>query len=419
MPSNPIEDALSGMDPIDAATLFAGLKPSVPLGMLFRSGELNANEDAELARRRPMAPTVTEPRPRTYEDEQRDFEAMFPDPTIRRAVLTELIAQRTQPYHPATATRRKDFEQAPEGTRHEARPLMKKAVGGAVDFTQPDMSDGGQILQDPHLYATGGTVQRFDKGGRAAKTLDEMVAEMAKKGVRMADKPDLSRRSLFGLGSQPTFPLANLDTKALQKMQAEMKGAPAVTEKSVTIDPGKGGVSETIRSVAETPMTRRSVLKSMAGQAAQHVLPKGALPSVLDAAEEVAQKAVTSAPAYTVVTEAMIPGIVAEGLKMGYSFPRIMKMIEGELGTGLKNVGPEDIERTYQNLLDPRSVATEFEHKVSPGEAWQSLTGVESAFGTPTSRLRQSMRSVKEADPELYNTLRDVSRDISQYGHEN
>lgn len=408
MPSNPAEDLLSGLDPIDAATMFAGLRSSVPLAMLFRSGELNAGEDAELARRRGPAPAPA-PRARTYEDEQRDFEAMFPDPAIRRAVLTELIAQRTQPYHPATATRRKDYEMAPEDTRHEARPLMKKAEGGAVtaDHTQPDMADGGQLLADPNLYAAGGAVQKFGGGGRAAKTLDEMMAEMAKKGVKLADKPDLSRRSLFGLGPKSAFPLANLDDKALQRMQSELKGAPAITEKSVTVDPGKGGVSETVKSIAATPMSRRSVLQSAAGQVLQGALPQGALPTALGAVEDVAQQAVkTAIPAVPLTMQ----GIIAKAAKMGLSEDDTIKML-------LKHgIGEHDVQYMLPAMRNPYDFVDLGEEGMSRARALSNLIG--SDLDKPMT-MRGPLREIRRENPEMYRELKQTAEDIKEYGHEN
>lgn len=271
------------------------------------------------------------------------------------------------------------------------------------------------------MAAPYGKLGKLAAAGAAALSPMEAEAGKVKTGL------DLGRRALFGLKPSQEMAGRELVSKAeptLDEMRAALnraeRAAPKVEERSVTIDPGKGSakVTDVVQKVAETPVSRRTVLKSAAGQVMQHAMPAHSFADLMKPAEVIKEVAKTAAPAFTVATEAMIPGIVAEGIKMGYSFPRIMKMVEGELGTGLKNVGPEDIERTYQNLMDPYSAATGFERKVSPGEAWQALTGVENAFGTPTSRLRESMRSVKNADPELYESLRNIARDVSEYGFE-
>ena len=158
----------------------------------------------------------------------------------------------------------------------------------------------------------------------------------------------------------------------------------------------------------------------------KHALPD--LPGIGDIAKAVdpMTSVVRQAAAPSVFTEAMIPGLVAEGIKMGYSFPRIMKRVQGEMGTGLKNLSEEDIERMYYNLFDPYSATnmsgapglSRTPGGLKAGDAWRSMTGVENAFGTPFSQLRQSMSSVRKADPELYQALKDLSRDIEQYGDE-
>jgi hypothetical protein len=178
-------------------------------------------------------------------------------------------------------------------------------------------------------------------------------------------------------------------------------------------------VQPTTKSVLDAPVSRRSVLQSGVGQLARGVLPMGEmLPGVAKVVNAVQQAAEIAVP--RTVTEAMVPGLVAEGLKNGYSFPRIMKMVEGELGTGMRNINEADIERMYENLRDPYS-ATDmgmFPNRTTAGDAYRSMTGVEGAFGSPLRQLRESMRSVREADPDLHEILKGLSRDIEHYGYE-
>jgi hypothetical protein len=412
MPSNLADEfSASGLDPVDIATLFAGLRNSVPLGLAFRSGELNVGEDEELAKRR--GPRTEPARPRTYEDEQRSFEAQFPDPKIRSAVLAELIAQRTQPYHPATATRRADFAQAPEGARQSMQPMARKkfADGGPVlhEHTTPDMADGGQILPDP---------QPYNKGGGVKKTLDEMQAELFKKGAKAADKPDLARRSFFGLGPQSSFPLANLDTKALEKMQSELKGAPSITEKSVTVDPGKGGMSETIKSVAATPMSRRSVLQSAAGQVMRGALPTNSFADLMNPATVVEQAVQAAAPAVPM----SVQGLMAQAIKNGLDVDEAVALVKRQA----PKIPEDRLEDMATHMTDPYEwMSYEQQLKgdsaipgISPSEALRRVIGDYENIDRSPMGMRGQLRDIKKVDPEKYKELTEFARDASKYGFE-
>jgi hypothetical protein len=638
MPSNLLDEFLQSVDPIDAATLFAGVRSAVPLGMMFRSGELNAGEDAELARRRGPTPPPA-PRQRTFEDEQREFEAQFPDPAVRRAVLAELIAQRTQPYHPATATRRKDFEAAPEGARQsvQATPRKKMATGGTVQnfnkggralktldqmaaelasksakpaanarplpkampsglsvdklaqslgvkvddapnvlppkerdknlakFVKPsavqqrvfhgsnvpegivedkqfahygpgsseihwfsespehaneyttkylesegdqgaifpvnlritnpvdlpfnmnqradrafkdhirkmgiypseieewaelnDLSKPSKVWQFVNTpvfreiaqrrgfdgikaqerdFATWGAFEPtqiksqfnrgtydvqdpdpgFNKGGSVKKTLDQMQAELFKKGTKVADKPDLSRRSFFGLGSQPSFPLVNVDTKALEKMQQELKGAPSITEKSVTVDPGKGGVSETIKSVAATPMSRRSVLQTAAGQILQSALPSGSFVDMLKPGEIVKQAAQAAAPAASM----SVQGLMAQAIKSGLDIDEAVALVKRQM----PKVPEDRLEDIATHMTDPYEwMSYEQQLKgdsaipgISPSEALRRVIGDYENLDRSPMGMRGQLRDIKKVDPDKYKELTDFARDVSRYGFE-
>jgi hypothetical protein len=403
MPSSPLDELLQGIDPMDAATMFAGARNTIPLSMLFRSGELNAGEDAELAKRRGPA-TIDAPRPLSPDEVNRraqmDFEAQYPDPHFRQMLINAMLRERHNPYSATTATRRKDFEEAPITARHSMQATPKKyANGGAIDFSVPDMADGGQFIPDP---------QPYNKGGSVAKTLDEMMAEMAKKGVKMVDKPDLGRRSLFGLGSKPAFPLANLDTKALESMN---KNAPAITEKSVTIDPGKGAAKSTLKSISETPLSRREVLQSAAGQ-----VMRGALPDLggLSTMGNVAKVAETAAPAFTFD---MVPALVAEAVRKGLSEEQAVSFIRGMMPAAEKRYFLDDMYHTYKNP----ELFNVPDGKAGAGEVMRSMMGVlpESLTGAPLSSIRPRIRAMQERAPEVYNQLRQTAKDIGEYGHEN
>lgn len=405
MPSNLIDDFLQGLDPIDAATLLAGIRNSVPLGMMFRSGELNEGHDAELARRRgpaaaPAAPTIDPVE--SNRRAQMDFEMQYPDPRIREFIINERLKELRNPYSATTATRRRDFEEAPMSAQQymSAAPKKKKfANGGAIDFTIPDMQDGGRFIPDP---------QPYNKGGGVKKTLDQMMAEMAQKGTKVADKPDLARRGFLGLGKASDFPLAKLDTKALEKMQSDLKGAPAITEKSVTIDPGKGAAKSTLKSISETPVSRREVLQTAAGQVMRGVLPElGGLGNVAKVAESVAP----------VFTFDMVPALVAEAVRKGMTEEQAMDFIRSMMPKAQERFRIDDMFQAYK---DPE-VFTALDNKAGPGEVMRGMMGAlpESLTGAPLSSIRPRIRAMRERAPEVYEGLRQTAKDIGEYGHEN
>jgi len=400
MPSSPLDELLQGVDPMDAATIFAGVRNTVPLAMAFRSGELNTGEMEELAKRRGSA-TIDAPRPLSPDEVNRrarmDFEMQYPDPRIRELLIAEMLKEARNPYSPTTATRRKDFEEAPMSAPHSLRAAPKKyANGGAIDFSIPDMADGGQFIPDP---------QPYNKGGSVAKSLDQMAAEMMQKGVKL-ESP--ARRGFLGLGKAADFPLAKMDTKALERMQSEMRGAPAVTEKTVTVDPGKGAAKSTLKSISETPMTRREVLQSAAGQAMRGVLPD------LGGMGEVAKIAETAAPAFSFD---MVPALVAEAVRKGMSEEQAMAFIRGMMPAAEKRFRIEDMYDAYKNP----EFFTALEGKAGPGEVMRSMMGAlpESLTGAPLSSIRPQIRAMRERAPEVYDQLRQTAKDIGEYGHEN
>lgn len=403
MPSNILDELAQSLDPMDAATLFAGVRNTVPLSMLFRSGELNVGEDEELARRRgprtmPAPPTIDPAE--SNRRAQMDFEMQYPDPRIREMLIAEMLRQSRDPYSPTTATRRRDFEEAPIRADQFMSAAPKKtkkfANGGAIDFSTPDMADGGRFIPD---------AQPFNKGGSAKKTLDQMAAEMMQKGVKLGDKPDLARRGFLGLGKASDFPLAKLDTKTLEKMQSDLKGAPAITEKSVTIDPGKGAAKSTLKSISETPMSRREVLRSAAGQALRGVLPDlGGLGNVAKVAESVAPQAYEASA---------IPGLMAALMRTGMSPDEAGAMVEKlipKAPPGWPTMVGDRIKAPAENLPH-----------VGQDTPLMSIFGemVRPAFQNGPYSIRPEMRDLRRLSPEDYAALKETARDIKQYGHEN
>jgi hypothetical protein len=389
---------------MDAATLFAGLRNSVPLSMLFRSGELNEGEMEELAKRRGPASAPNPPIVDKPSWQEMEFKMQYPDPRIfgvhpekpsinnrmLRAMMDEYVRQGRDPYSPTTATRRRDFEEAPMSAPHSLRAAPKKyANGGAIDFSTPDMADGGRFIPDPQPYA---------KGGSAAKSLDQMAAEMLQKGVKL-ESP--SRRGFLGLGKAADIPLAKMDKDMF-------KNAPAITEKSVTIDPGKGAAKSTLKSISETPMTRREVLQSAAGQAMRGMMPDlgglGAVGNVAKVAESVAPQTYEASA---------IPGLMAALMRTGMS--------PDEAGAMVEKLIPKAPQGWPTMVGDRIKAPAENMPHVGQDTPLMSIFGemVRPAFQNGPFSIRPEMRDLRRLSPEDYEALKETARDIKQYGHEN
>jgi len=380
MPSNLLDDFLQGIDPIDAATLLAGIRNSVPLGMLFRSGELGPDEMTELnavnPRRAPAAAPAMDPA-ESNRRAQMDFEMQYPDPRLRELLIAEMLKQSRDPFSKATATRRRDFEEAPMRADQfmSAAPKRKK----------------------------------FNKGGGVKKTLDQMMAEMAQKGTKVADKPDLARRGFLGLGKASDFPLAKMDTKTLEKMQSDLKGAPAITEKSVTIDPGKGAAKSTLKSISETPMSRREVLQSAAGQVMRGVLPDlGGLSAMGNVA-----KVAETAAAPTALPSSMIAPLLAQAAEQGMKLSDALKFVRSKVPNADELF---ELEETFRNYKNPSRMDYE-DDLLSPSDVMRDLLAAQEKPSIMAAR--PELRAMRGMAPKKYEELKDVSRDFSMQSIEN
>jgi hypothetical protein len=375
-----IDEFKAGLQPADVLTLLAGLRNTVPVYAALGATGTNEGHDEELARRRGPA---TMPAPPTIDPAesnrraQMDFEMQYPDPRIRELLINEMLKQSRDPYSKATATRRKDFEEAPMSAKQymSAAPKPKK----------------------------------FNKGGGVKKSLDEMMAEMAKKGVKVADKPDLSRRGFLGLGKASDFPLAKLDTKTLEKMQSDLKGAPAITEKTVTVDPGKGAAKSTLKSLSETPMSRREVLQSAAGQALRGVLPDlGGLSAIGNVA-----KVTETAAAPTALPSSMIAPLLAQAAEQGMKLSDALKFVRSKVPNADELF---ELEETFRNYKNPSRMDYE-DDLLSPSDVMRDLLAAQEKPSIMAAR--PEMRAMRGMAPKKYEELKDVSRDFSMQSIEN
>lgn len=390
--ANWYEDLVKSLDlqPADVATLFAGARAAVPVYALMGATGLNEGEDEEIARRLGPRPMPAPP-PVSQEEQYRrmveDFERQFPTPALREAALKHMRGVRAGTvYDPATATRRADFQ--PKDS-----PMMRASPPPTIK-------------------------RRYAGGGSAKKTVQQMADEILVKGTKAAKAPDPARRSLLGLRAQPLMdmPIARLDDAALAKLERQYGkegAAPTVTEKTTTVSPDAGATKSTLKSVIETPVSRRTVLKSAAGQAMQGVLPKGALPSIaevvpaapaLRAAETVAQAAAPALPL-------TLQGLIARAAKMGLDEDETIKFLE--------KAGWDEYDALYMlgPMRNPYDFYEDFgEEAMSPARAMKNL--INDDIDAPVMSLRGPLREIRRENPDMYEELKQTARDISEYGFE-
>jgi hypothetical protein len=311
-------------------------------------------------------------------------------------------------YTPASAF--DDNLHDPDQIAEMIRELKRRGYDSAVagDIGMPSLTSpapaGDALVVFPGKQAYSG-------GGSAKKTVQQMADEMLLKGKPVKEQVNLSRRGFFGLPQSKSMPLAKLSDTALDKLEqkyAKEGQAPTITEKKVEVSPDAGKTKSTLQSVIETPVSRRTVLKSAGSQALQGVLPVG----------DIAQAVGVPAP-YRVLSETTgssaspllqgMPGMIAAGLREGMSEDDIVQMI---LGT-YRMAEPSKVGRTVDSIKDPASVS--FDEPVGAGRAMMDLIG---AQGSPVEN-RGALRYMRKIDPSKYDELKRVARDVSEYGFEN
>jgi hypothetical protein len=401
------------LDPVDLA-MFAGARSSVPLMSLLYSKEANAGTDYErFVQQRTYEMAMAE-RQRNAQMQraiemrrQQELDARIP-PEVQRFYINSR-------YDPTTATRRADYETPP-----------------VRNFGSP----GSEMRAAP---------RRFQKGGSARKTLQQMMDELLVRGTKTAtkDTPDIGRRALFGLRPQQDFPLAKLHPdieKATEsRITKALKGAPQVTEESVEVNPAKGSIKSTLQSVVNTPLSRRTVLSATAGQALRNLIP--GLDDIAPGVGDIAKVAntVVKAAAPAAMTADMIPGFMLSAMKAGASKDDALKMVMDRFKlqrpyadsdrfimspdnpvmdplTGKPSAYPFQLDTLYDTLRDPlfASGEKEFIEPLRPTDALKNLLSSSNIdFDTPPMKLRGALRSMKEADPDRYRGLIEHARDYS------
>lgn len=302
---------------------------------------------------------------------------------------------------------------------------------GTYDTKTPDIGkkEGGSVEMRP-----------FNKGGGVKKTLQQMADELLLRGVKTADKPDLARRSLFGLKAQPALDLPLARIEDIQKdvtkdMGKDLAKAPTVSEKSVEVNPATGSVKSTLQSVANAPMSRRAVLQTAAGQALRHAVP--GLNDMLPGVGDVAKIIEPVAPASASVD--MIPAFIMNAMRQGMSKDEAIKatMERFKLSqphpmsdsfvmdpshpvvdpmTGKPVPHSFQLDTLYDTLDDPMMAAAdkEFIEPLRPSMALNNLLSpAQIDLSTPPLKMRGALRQMREADPERYRQLINQAKDYS------
>lgn len=228
---------------------------------------------------------------------------------------------------------------------------------------------------------------------------------------------NLARRSLFGL--RPSQEMAGRELAPVQRdldrMQAELnraeKAAPKVEERSVTIDPGKGSakVTDVVKKVAETPVSRRTVLKSAAGQVMQQALPASSFADLMKPVEVAKQAVQAAAPSYSL---ASVPGLVAKLMREG--------MTPEEAGRAVEKMVPNVLEKWPEMVAERIRAPAESMPLVDEGTPLMSIFGemIKPGFQRGPYSLRPQMRELQRLSPEDYSALKETARDIKEYGFE-
>ena len=342
----PSEDYL---EPIDLATLLTSLKGSVPASFAAYHSELNPGEDEALR-------------------------AKYGPANFYQHMGTAIPQRNYRAPNPYAA--------------------QGKAVAEMQDFRMrfptPEMQKA--VIESMNRYA----------GGGLRKSVQEMAEELLKKGVKTEDKPDLGRRSLLGMGSimpPKDFPMS---------IHGDLDKAPKVVQKTTEIVPG--GQKSTIESLAQTPTSRRSILRSAASQAINSAMPglagemtSGLVPDIMQHVAPEAMNAVSSLPPVS------IQGLIAHAIKMGLNEDATLDYIRHYM----PHIGESDIYHMEPSIRDPYSV--EIDEPLGPAEVMGNFLNTD--LKNPMS-MRGPMRDIRTADPAKYNELKEAARDFSDYGFE-
>ena len=355
----PSEDFLG---PVDLATLLTSLKGSVPASFAAYHSELNPGEDEALR-------------------------AKYGPANFYQHMGTAIPQRNYRAPNPYAA--------------------QGKAVADMQDFRMrfptPEMQKA--VIESMNHYA----------GGGLRKSVQEMAEELLKKGVKTEDKPDLGRRSLLGMsGYKPPQEFPMDLAKQINEEVIKAGKAPQIVHNTTEVTPS--GQKSILESLIQTPISRRQVVKSMASQAGQAMLPApliheatSLLPKVIEPLSSL-QSAAPVANKMSVFE--MLPGLIAKGIDQGLSGSKLEDFV-------MENSGhPFDIshhiDSISQQMINPEIKGYHDFDIHHPSEVLQGIIDPYGAM-SPESiySLRPTLRHMKEQSPERYHETMNNARDIS------
>lgn len=341
-----------------------------------------------------------------------DVKNPAPERLVRAASRKFVPENEASGYTPASAF--DDNINDPAGIAAMIRELRRRGYDSAV---ATDIGMGRGATEAPALVLFPGS-KAYQKGGSVfgKKSLDEMQAELL-------SKEGLSRRALFGL--KPDYPLAKTP-EPLSKVEQEVKRAeqsarsqgqaPSVTASRVDVDPGTGRKKSIMESVTETPVSRRTVLKTAGSQVAQNVLPMGDLmklagaPAVTSPVGAIAQATKAARPTVPLVP-LTAQGVIARAARMGLDEDETIALLEK------MNVADEyDVLYMMPGMRNPYDFYEDFgSEQMSRARALANLINTD--MNKPM-QMRGPLREIKRENPDMYKELKEAAQDIYDYGQE-
>jgi len=255
---------------------------------------------------------------------------------------------------------------------------------------------------DPRLtqyldYLDAMQAQRYAKGGKVVDLLAEILKGSSKaKPKPTKDQPDPGRRAALGLPKDVT-----------------PKPGEVVVKEKVKKSPKKGETTASITEAMNIPMSRRDVLRAGAGQAVSAMAPRGALGALMKAAASpsdlMEQVGKTDMGGGTGIMT--IPGAIAKAMAMGLDEDQTIDM--------LKRMNLADESDVMYNLP---VMANPLDFQVNIGDEFKSM-GPREALGQMIGTgsgldIRKSLREIMRENPDLYDQLKEVARDISDLSTE-
>ena len=229
----------------------------------------------------------------------------------------------------------------------------------------------------------------YSKGGKVV----DFLAEVLKGGSKPTDT---KRRAAMGLPKDLT-----------------PKPGEVVVKEEIKTAPKKGETSVSMTEAMNIPMSRRDVLRTGLGQAASAMAPRGAMGALMKAAGSPASlmKQAVTAPTTGAGQAMTIPGAIAKAISMGLDEDQTIDMLKR-----LDLADEMDVIQTLPIMRNPIdfqvNIGDEFE-SMGPREAPSQMIGTDSGLD-----IRQSLREISRENPELYDQLKKVARDISDLSME-